>query len=163
MKLECLRMPGTDRTLNFISPYLGQRHVQAGLEECIRTAYGMYCLFSRILDGYFRLYGVFDVDEPVDFLGFVFGHRDGETFEVHACWNRHVPTVKCSELAIECMVRDYADEGIAIRYIAGYIPDKNKAAQLYAKRSGFADCGLQDDKLFDGQYPCRKFLYKVEV
>jgi len=59
-------------------------------------------------------------------------------------------------------------EGIAqnpgMKGVVGYIPDRNRAARMFAKRFGCRDNGIQQDKLFmkNGMaYSCREFRYDI--
>lgn len=165
MGLVCKRLPGNDETLKFLSPHFLQKHVQDGIDDRWRTYYGIYDMFRAISDGRIRAYGVFDISEPMRFLGFVLGwlSEDGETFEVHAFWERGVPTATAIDLCKPVVKEDYAKDGIRLKYAAGYIPDRNRAAKWMAIRSGANDLGAENSrKFYKGDYifPCREYRFE---
>ena len=162
MELNCKRLPATDKTLQFLSPFWAKEHIKKAIDDRLNTCYGIFCLFAGILQGRIRVYGVFDLADPMRFLGFQWGYLDDdvETFENHACWDRYVPTVECVNLCKTVMKEDYAQDGITIKYAASYIPDINRAAKWLAFRCGCMDCGIKEDRLFHKAnyiYPCREF------
>ena len=139
--------------------------MQNGIDDRWRTYYGIYDLFTGIRSGRIRGYGVFDVSEPMRFLGFILGWVDGsgETFEVHAFWDRDVPTAKAIELCKPVVKEDYAKDGIQLKYAVGYIPDRNRAAKWMALRAGGKDLGLRTDVTFhkgDYIFPCREYRFE---
>lgn len=163
MELDCKRLPATDETLMFLSPFFAKEHIKKGIDDRLNTCYGIYRLFTGILNGQIRVYGVFDLVKPMRFFGFQFGHfvAAEEAFENHACWDRHIPTVKCVTLCKIVMKDDYARDGITIKHAISYIPDINRSAKWLALRCGCADYGIKEDRLFyKGNYvfPCRKFM-----
>lgn len=162
MDLVCKRLPANEETLKFISPFFQFEHVRDAIDDRWKTYYGIFCLFTGILTGQIRLFGVFDREEPMKFLGFQLGYLDesGKTYENHAFWDRHVPTVECIELCKKAVKADYASDGVDVKYAASYIPDRNRAAKWLALRSGCKDKGLSRDRFFskDGyMLPCREF------
>ncbi len=156
MDLKCIRMPGNDETLNFISPYLQKEHIRKAADDYLLSPYGTYEFFRGIIFGIIRLYGVFDVTEPVRFLGFAFACVKGDTLDTHVMWDRHVPALSCSSMALAMAVK----EAGPVRYIEANIPDFNRPAQNLARKLGYRDCGLRPDRLFNKnqkQFPCREF------
>lgn len=165
MKLDCKRLPATDETLRFLSPFFAKEHVKRAIDDRLNSCYGVFCLFAGILNSKIRVYGVFDLTNSMRFLGFQWGYLDdtGEIFENHACWDRNVPTVKCVNLCKIVMQDDYARDGITIKYAASYIPDINRPAKWLALRCGCEDCGIKKDRLFHKDncvFQCRKFMIK---
>ena len=162
MDLICKKLPATDDTIKFISPFFDKKHVKDGQDDFLNTCYGIFHLFYGFVTGEIRVYGVFDQDEPMSFLGFQFGYLDetNESFETHSCWDRRSPSLDCVNLCSDVMIADYSQDGIVIKYIVCYIPDRNRAAQLLARRFGCVDCGYHQDKLFyknGSVFPCREF------
>jgi hypothetical protein len=109
------------------------------------------------------VFGVFDVkdDKAEDFLGLCFGWmRSDMYFEVHFAFDRGVDTMECARL---CMAEGIA-QNPGMKGVVGYIPDRNRAARMFAKRFGCRDNGIQQDKLFmkNGMaYSCREFRYDI--
>ena len=160
MDLKCIRMPGNDETLKFISPYLQKEHIRKGADDNLFTPYGMYSFFSGIKSGKIRLYGMFDVENPVRFFGFAFFCVHGDMLDAHVMWDRHVPALRCTSMALALAVND----AVSVRTIECNIPDFNRPAQNLAKKLGGLDCGLRQDRLFNKnnkQIPCREF--RVEI
>lgn len=168
MKLVSKRLPATKETLQFISPFFRYEHVQKALDDRWKTYYGIFELFRGILAGEIRLYGVFDVDEPMRFLGFelVWLDESKEAIEVHSFWERDLPK-RAADLAALCkdvMKEDYASDGIQVKYVVSYIPEENRAAKRMARQFGCQELGLRKDKVFyKGEYifPCRE--YRMEL
>lgn len=166
MDLICKKLSATDETIRFLSPFFEKKHVKEGQDDFLNTCYGIYRLFFGIVTGEIRVYGVFDQDPTITFLGFNFGYLDetGDSFEAHSCWDRGVPTAECANLCLDVMKGDYLRDGIVVKSVVCYIPDRNRAAQLLARRFGCLDCGFHNDKLFyknGSSFPCREFRRKL--
>ena len=169
MPLVCKKLPATDATLEFLSPFLAQKHIQQGINDAWRSLYGAYTLFSDIRSGKFRCYGVFELDDAgnvMRFLGFEMGELDllGHTFEHHAFWDRHVPVEECLKLCQETVMKDYAAEGVGLTAFACFVPDCNRAVRRLAFRYGCRDCGLTPNRVFlknGKKYWCR--MFKLDV
>ena len=160
MDLKCVRMPGNEDTLKFISPYLQKEHIRKAADDNLFSPYGMYAFFRGIISGMIRLYGVFDVESPMRFFGFSYCAIYGDLMETHVMWDRHVPALRCSSMALDLAVK----EAGSVRHIEANIPDFNRPAQNLAKKLGYQDCGLRPDRLFkknNKQFPCREF--RVEI
>lgn len=166
MKLECKRLPATEDTLKFISPFFALEHVRKAIDDRWRTCYGIYDLFVGIRIGKVRVYGVFDMTMPMRFLGFEFGTLDesGEAFEHHAVWDRNTPALECVMLCKDFMKEEFAAEGVIVTSAVCYIPDSNRAAKWAAIRAGCKDCGIRNDRVFykNGNIlPCREFRMEL--
>lgn len=166
MNLECRRLPATEDTLKFISPFFALEHIRKAIDDRWRTCYGIYDLFIGIRLGKIRVYGVFDMATPMRFMGFELGWLDetGEAFEHHAFWDRKVPAVECVTLCKNYMKEEFAKEGVTVKYAVGYIPDINRAAKRMALRAGCKDCGIRNDRVFyKNEYilPCREFRIEL--
>lgn len=169
MKIVAKRLPPTEETLRFISPFFGKEHVRKGIDERLLSAYGIFCLYLGIRLGRVRVYGCFETDDagkPVRFLGFEYGCLDtaSATFETHAVWDRHVPSAECVKLCKECMKQDYLQDGITVKWAAGYISVRNRAAILMARKVGAHDLGIRYDAQWQRQgerVPCREFRIEV--
>lgn len=167
MLLVCKRLPATEETLEFLSPFIAQKHIQRGIDDTWRTPYGTYTLFNDIRSGRFRCYGVFELDDKGNvqrFLGFEMGELDllGHGFEHHAFWDRHVPVKTCLKLCQELVTKDYASEGVTVTSFVCFLPDCNRAVRQLAFRYGCRDCGFVPNRVFwkDGKkYLCRMFKF----
>ena len=163
--LVCKRLPCTEDTLKFISPFFALEHVQKWIDDRWRTYYGIYDLFTAIRSGRVRGYGVFDVSDPMRFLGFILGWIDetGETFELHTFFDRDTATLEAINLCKNTVKDDYAKDGILLKYAIGYIPDRNRAAKWLALRAHCKDRGLRKDKIYhkgDYIFPCREYRFE---
>ena len=169
MKIVAKRLPPTEETLRFISPLFEKEHVRKGIDERLLSPYGLYCLYIGIRLGRVRVYGCFEMDDaakPVRFLGFEYGCLDyaSATFETHAVWDRHTPAAECVKLCKECMKEDYRKEGITVKWAAGYISVRNRAAILMARRVGAQDLGIRYDAQWQNRGEsalCREFRIEV--
>ena len=162
MNLDCRRLPPIQQTVSFLSPFLMQEHIRKGLCDSMQTPQGSYLFFNGLMSGVFRAYGIFLIDgENIGFHGFTFGYLENGVFVDHLCLNRNAPALDCLKLAIRTMTGEYAREGAEVKAIEGNIPDRNRAARWIAKKLGFKDLGIREDKKFykgDYIYPCRQFL-----
>jgi len=160
----CKRLPGTNNTLQFISNWFEDYYIRAAMDErFLSNHYMVYLLMDGIKTGEVQVFGVFNVkeDKAEDFLGCCFGWmREDQYFEVHFAFDRGIDTMDCARLCLA--------EGIAqnpdMKGVIGYIPDRNRAARMFAKRFGCRDNGIQQDKLFlkNGMaYSCREFRYDL--
>ena len=164
VRMVCKRLPASEATLSFLSTFIAQEHIQAGLDDRLRDAYGVWRFFTWIRFGKNRAYGVFelnDAGEAERFCGFQLGNLDADGFfENHAFWGRKIPTLQCVTLCCQEMRREYDEEGIDVRGVVSYIPDCNRAAKLLARRFGCKDGGLRADRIWmkrGKSYPCREF------
>ena len=166
MNLVCRRLPPSEETLKFLSAFLEKPHIQNVLDDRLKTFYGIYDLMIGIRIGKIRVYGVFDINPPLRFLGCELGELDpdGISFEHHAFWDRHVATVNAVNLCKNYMKNEFKNEGISVKYAVGHIPDCNRAAQLFARRAGAKDEGLNPKwKYYKNgkEFPCREFRIEV--
>lgn len=166
MELVCKRLPPTEATLKFLSDFFSLPHIQNVLDDRLRTFYGIHLLMDGIRTGKIRVYGVFSLEKNVRFLGCELGEleKDGITFEHHAFWDRHVPTVTCVLMCKNYMKQEFEKEGIHVKYARGHIPDCNRAAQWMALRAGCEDRGLNHQWKYyrnGREFPCREFLIEV--
>ena len=160
----CKRLPGTDNTLQFVSNWFEDYYIRLAMDErFISNHYIVFTLMNGILLGEVQVFGVFEVkdDKAEDFLGLCFGWmRSDMYFEVHFAFDRGVDTMECARL---CMAEGIA-QNPGMKGVVGYIPDRNRAARMFAKRFGCRDNGIQQDKLFmkNGMaYSCREFRYDI--
>lgn len=171
MLLVCKRLSATDETLEFLSPFIGQEHIQRGINDEWRTPFGMYTLLHDIRSEKLRCYGVFELDGTGNvrrFCGFEAGELDlsGHGFEHHAFWARHVPVKICLDLCRELVTKEYAAVGIDVTSFVCFLPECNRAVRQLAFRYGCRDCGLTPNRVFwkDGKkYPCRMFKFERTV
>ena len=63
VKSICRRLPASEGTIRFLSPFLAKKHIQNGIDDRMKTYYGSFCFFRNILAGKTRAYGVFETDE----------------------------------------------------------------------------------------------------
>jgi len=156
----CKRLPGTINTLQFVSNWFEDFYLRKAMDErFISNHYVVWMLLDGILRGSIQVYGVFDVKngEADDFAGLCFGWiTEDEYFECHLAFDRDEDAMECARLCQERL----QEENPEVKGVVGYIPDRNRAARMFAKRFGCRDNGIQQDKLFlkDGMaYACREF------
>ena len=152
------RMPGTIETLQFISNWFEDYYIRAAMDErFLSNHYIVYLLMDGIKTGNVQVYGVFDVvnGKAEDFCGLCFGWISDGYYECHLAFDRGVSALECARL-VEPVLRE---NNPGMKGIIGYIPDRNRAARMFAKRYGCKDAGIRQDKLFlkDGMaYSCRE-------
>ena len=156
----CRRLPGTEETLRFVSDWFWTSHVRAAMDErFVSDHYTVYHLMDDILKGDCKVYGVFETKDDLclGFDGLVFGWIDKDGYyECHLAFSRYADAVDCAKM-IEAVLRE---ENPGVRGIVGYIPDRNRAARMFAKRYGCKDNGLRRTMLFYKEgavLPCREF------
>lgn len=156
----CRYMPGTISTLQFISTWFEDYYIRAAMDErLLSNHYVVWMLMEDIRSGSVQPYGVFEVkdDKAEDFCGLCFGWITADGYyEVHLAFDRGVDTMACARLC-EAEIQKHNP---GVKGIVGYIPDKNRAARMFAKRFGCRDNGIRADYTFlkDGMaYSCREF------
>ena len=156
----CKLLPGTQNTLQFISNWFEDYYIRAAMDErFLSNHYMVYLLMDGIKTGEVQAYGVFEVngDKAEDFCGLCFGWITADGYyEVHLAFDRGVDTMACARLC-EAEIQGHNP---GVKGIVGYIPDKNRAARMFAKRFGCRDNGINKDKIFlkDGMaYSSREF------
>lgn len=128
-------------------------------ERFISDHYTVYHFMNDILNGKCKVYGVFEMEDDscVDFDGFVFGWIDGNGYyECHLAFSRFADAMECAKMC-EAVLRE---DNPGVRGIVGYIPDRNRAARMFAKRYGCTDNGIRQNMLFyknGAVEPCREF------
>ena len=159
------RLPKDDRTLRLLSDLFVQKHIFPVLDKRVKTFVGAHRLFKNIESGYVRVYGAFFQDKV---MGVCFGHLEPGTqdFCTHLAFLRHTKALAGCAACADVMVKEYREQGIAIKNIVGYIPDYNRAALRLARLYGCEDCGIDETKtIIEDCYevPCRVMKINVEV
>ena len=144
-----MRLPADDRTLRILSDLFVQEHIFPVLDKRVKTYFGAHCLFRNIEAGFVRVYGAFYKEK---LFGVCFGHlvENSSDFCTHLAFFRHSKV--------------FAEEGITVESIVGYIPDYNKAALSFARRYGCEDLGIDLTKtIIKDRYviPCRVMKKKL--
>lgn len=158
-----MRLPADDRTLRIISDLFVQEHIFPVLDKRVKTYFGAHCLFRNIEAGFVRVYGAFYEEK---LFGVCFGHLVENTsdFCTHLAFLRHSKVFAGCAACSAVMVQEFAEEGITVESIVGYIPDYNKAALSFARRYGCEDLGIDLTKtIIKDRYviPCRVMKKKL--
>lgn len=158
----CRRLPGTEETLRFVSDWFWTPEIRAAMDErFVSDHYTVYHLMDDIRTGKVQVYGVFETDPSEDrcleFDGFIFGWITADGYyECHLAFSRFADAMECSKL-IEAVLKE---NNPGVKGIVGYIPDRNRAARMFAKRYGCTDNGIRQNMLFyknGAVEPCREF------
>lgn len=161
--VQAIRLPKDDRTLHILSNLFVQNHIFPVLDKRIKTYFGAHCLFKNIESGFVRVYGAFYNDK---LFGVCFGNLEENTsdFCTHLAFLRHSNVFAGCKKCSDVMVKEYAEEGVTVNNIVGYIPDYNKAALRFARRYGCEDLGIDETKtIINDRYviPCRVIKKKL--
>ena len=155
--VTAIRLPKDDRTLRILSDLFVQKHIFPVIDKRVKTYYGAHCLFRNIERGFVRVYGAFYKDK---LIGCCFGHleENSSDFCVHIVFLRHCKALDGCFACADTMIQEYAQEGVTIDAIVGYIPDYNRAALRLARKFGCVDLGIDETKTIIEDYyevPCR--------
>ena len=156
------RLPGNPETLSLLSDLWTEEHIFYSLDHRLKTFHGAHLLFSKIESGTVRVYGAFTCNGEV--CGIFFGcteEKDPLMFSAHVAFLRGVDTVACESLIERAIAEDYEHEGVTLKGLCAYIPEHNRAAKLFARRTGGIDHGIDLTKTFlcgNQEIPCRTFI-----
>ena len=164
MNVVARPMIGSEGTLKILSRLFSEKHIQAAIDDRLRTYYGIYDLMRGISSGYFQVYGLWD-EENNNFLGCQLGHfQENGVFAGHSFLKRHVPAVECCKATVYAIKKDADARRKHFTGISGLVPINNKPMQKTLIAVGFVDKGvvpgiflLKNKK----NIPCREFFLEA--
>ena len=164
MKVVARPMIGSEGTLKILSRLFSEKHIQAAIDDRLRTYYGIYDLMRGISSGYFQVYGLWD-EESSNFLGWQLGHfQENGVLAGHSFLKRHVPAVECCKAAVFAAKKDAAARRKYFTGISGLVPVNNKPMQKTLLAAGYVDRGIVPGVFLlknKKNIPCREFFLEA--